>query len=198
MATPTKKAKVIDKWKLKQWYTVLAPQIFDGREIAEIISSDEDNMKDRIIRVSLADVTGQPSQSAIFTALKFRVTEVKGKNAHTKLIGHELSASYVLTLSRRNRSLIKVIKDIKTVDEQNVRLKILAISGSELSQNTKKNIHHAIHEEVNKIVGEQNFDQLMQDVVFGRLASKIFNRLKQITAMRRVEIRKSEIIEGQK
>ncbi len=198
MATPTKKAKVIDKWKLKQWYTVLAPQIFDGREIAEIISSDEDNMKDRIIRVSLADVTGQPSQSAIFTALKFRVTEVKGKNAHTKLIGHELSASYVLTLSRRNRSLIKVIKDIKTVDEQNVRLKILAISGSELSQNTKKNIHHAIHEEVNKIVGEQNFDQLMQDVVLGRLASKIFNRLKQITAMRRVEIRKSEIIEGQK
>lgn len=196
MATPVKKTKVIDKWKTKQWYTVLAPQSFDNKEIAEIVSSDEENLKSRVLSLSLAELTGQPSQSSIFTFLKFRVGEVKGKSAYTKLIGHEVSPSYIKTLSRRNRSIINVVKDVKTKDDRNVRLKILAITGSAVSQNTKKNLYNAMMEELKGIPNDYAFDQLMQEVVFGKFASKIFNRLKQITLMRRVEIRKSEVREA--
>ena len=32
----------------------------------------------------------------------------------------------------------------------------------------------------------------MQDVLYGRFSSKLFNRLKTITKMRRIEVRKSE------
>ncbi len=195
MATPVKKAKVMDKWKSKQWYAVLAPQVFDGREIAEIASSDEENLKNRILSLTLAEVTGQPSQSSVFTTLKFRIEDVKGKNAHTRLIGHEISPSYIRTLSRRNRSIINVVHDVRTRDDNSVRVKILAITGSEVSQNTKKNLFHAIMEELEKVGNEHSTDQLMQEVVFGKLASKIFNRLKQITMMRRVEVRKSELKE---
>jgi small subunit ribosomal protein S3Ae len=194
-AAPMKKSKVVDKWKSKQWYTILAPASFDSKEIGEVVSSDEDNLKNRIVSLSLAEVTGQPSQSAIFTSLRFRIGEVKGKSAYTKLIGHEISPSYIKTLSRRNRSIISVVYDIKTKDDQSVRAKILAISGSEISQNTKKNIYHAIMEELKKVGAEYNSDQLMQEIIFGKFASKIFNRLKQITAMRRVEVRKSEVKE---
>ncbi len=195
-ATPTKKAKVVDKWKAKQWYTVLAPQIFESKEIAEIISSDEENVKNRVISVSLAEVTGQPSQSAIFTSLRFRVMDVKGKSAYTKLIGHEISPSYLRTLSRRNRSIISIVYDVKTKDDQTVRVKLIAITGSEVSQNTKKNIHHAIMEELKKVGAEYTTDQLMQEIIFGKFASRFFNRLKQITLMRRVEIKKSELKEA--
>lgn len=196
MATPTKKAKVVDKWKSKQWYTVLAPQAFDTKEIAEIVSSDEENLKNRVLSLSLAEVTGQPSQSAIFTSLKFRIGEVKGKSAYTRLIGHEISPSYIRTLSRRNRSIINVIYDIRAKDDQTVRVKILAITGSEVSQNTKKNIFHAVMEELRKVGAEHSTDQLMQEIIFGKFASKLFNRLKQITSMRRVEVRKSELKEA--
>lgn len=195
MATPAKKAKVVDKWKSKQWYSVLAPQSFDSKEIAEIISSDEGNLKNRVVSLSLAQITGQPSQSAIFTSLKFRIGEVKGKSAYTKLIGHEISPSYIKTLARRSRSIINVVHDLKTKDDQSVRVKLLAISGSEVSQNTKKNIYNAIMEELKKMSSEHAYDQLMQEIIFGKLASKIFNRLKQITMMRRVEVRKSELKE---
>lgn len=196
MAAPAKKAKIVDKWKSKQWYTVLAPQAFDAKEIAEIVSSDEENLKNRIISLSLAEVTGQPSQSAIFTSLKFRIGEVKGKSAYTRLIGHEISPSYIRTLSRRNRSIISVIYDIRAKDDQTVRVKILAITGSEVSQNTKKNIFHAVMEELRKVGAEHSTDQLMQEIIFGKFASRLFNRLKQITAMRRVEVRKSELKEA--
>lgn len=191
-----KKAKVVDKWKSKQWYTILAPSSFDSKEIGEVVSSDEENLKNRVVSLSLAEVTGQPSQSAIFTSLKFRIGEVKGKSAYTKLIGHEISPAYIKTLSRRNRSIISVVYDIKAKDDQVLRIKMLAISGSEVSQNTKKNIYHAIMEEVKKVGAESTSDQLMQEIIFGKFASKLFNRLKQITSMRRVEVRKSEIKEA--
>lgn len=197
MAAPVaaKKAKVMDKWKSKQWYTVLAPASFDSKEVAEIISSDENNLKNRVLSLSLGEVTGQHSQSAMFTSLKFRITDVKGKSAYTKMIGHEISPSYLRTLSRRNRSIISVVYDIKTKDDQTLRAKLIAITGSEVSQNTKKNIYNATMEELKKMNGESTFEQLMQEIVFGRFASKIFNRLKQITAMRRVEVKKSELKE---
>lgn len=194
-ATAPKKAKIVDKWKSKQWYTVLAPQSFDSKEIAEIVSSDEENVKNRVLPLTLAEVTGQPSQAAIFTTLRFRIGEVKGRSAHTRLIGHEISPAYIRTLSRRNRSIINAVHDIKTKDDQTVRVKILAITGSEVSQNTKKNLFHAVMEELKKVGAEHSTDQLMQEIIFGKFASRLFNRLKQITMMRRVEVRKSELKE---
>lgn len=196
MATSMKKTKVVDKWKSKQWYTVLTPQSFDTKEITEIISSDEENLKNRVLSVSLAEVIGQSSQSAIFTFLKFRISAVKGKTAHTKLIGHEISPSYIKTLSRRNRSILNIVKDIKTKDDQTVRVKIIAITNSPVSKNTKKNLYYAVIDELKNVGNEYTFDQLMQEVIFGKLASKLFKRLKQITNMKRVEIKKSELKES--
>lgn len=193
MAT-IKKTRVVDKWKTKQWYTVLAPSVFENKEIAEVVSSEEKNLRNRIILLTLAEVTGQHSQTSMFTTLKFRIMDIKGKTAYTQLIGHEIAQAYIKTLSRRNRSLINIVYDMKTKDEQIVRIKILAITGSELSQNTKKNIYHAIMDVLNK---SQNYstDHLMQEIIFGKFAIKLFNRLKQITLMRRVEIKKSELKE---
>ena len=33
-----KKARVVDKWKLKSWYKVMAPDIFESREIGELVA----------------------------------------------------------------------------------------------------------------------------------------------------------------
>jgi small subunit ribosomal protein S3Ae len=194
-AAKAKKSKVVDKWKSKQWYTVLAPTFMNSKEISEIVSSDEENLKNRIISISVAEATGQMSQSAVFTALKFRISEVKGRIAYTKLIGHEVAPSFMRTLSRRNRSLINFVKDVKTKDDTQVRLKLLAITGNEVSGNTKKNLYNAMLETVKKACEDLTYDQLMDEVVSGRFATRVFGRLKQITSMRRVDVRKSQMKE---
>lgn len=191
-----KKTKVLDKWKTKQWYSVLAPSLFGNKEIAEIVSSDENNIKNRIISVTIKEIGEQLSHGAMFTSLKFRIDTVKAKNAYTKFIGHEIAPSYLRMLSRRNHSLINIVYDAKTKDEQKIRLKIIAITGSKVSQNTKKNIYEAIMEEMKKIGQEFTLDQLIQEILFGKLTKRIFNRLKQITFIKRVEVRKSELKES--
>jgi len=188
-----KKTKVVDKWKSKKWYNVLAPSLFESKEIGELVSSDEKNIQDRIIKRSLVELGLNPtSQIAMFTNLKFRITDIKGNTANTKLIGHEIAPSYIKTFARRGKSLIHDAVDVKTTDGETVRVKVIAVTGAKVSENTRKNLRHALVEEVKKNGEEQKFDDLMQDLVYGRFSSKIFNRLKQITKMRRVEVRKSE------
>ncbi len=188
-----KKTKVVDKWKSKKWYTVLAPSLFESREIGELVSSEEKNIKDRVVIRSLMELGLNPtSQMAMFTNMRFRITDVKGNTANTKIIGHEISPSYIKTFARRGKSLIHDAIDVKTKDGEEVRIKVIAVTGAKVSENTRKNLRHALLEEIKKNGEEQNFDDLMQDLVYGRFSSKLFNRLKQITKMRRIEVRKSE------
>lgn len=188
-----KKTKVVDKWKSKKWYAVTAPSVFEGRQICEIISSDEKNIVNRVIKRSLADLgMSTSSQLSMFTNLRFRITDVKGTTANTLLIGHEVSPAYIKTFARRGKTLIHEVIDVKTKDGVDVRIKIVAVTGARVSENTRRNLRSLIVEETKKVSKDFNYDELMQELIYGRFSSKIFNRLKQITKMRRVEVRKSE------
>ncbi len=190
-----KQRKVVDKWKLKKWYTVLAPEAFDKKEIGETVASEPELLVNRVVKVPLVDLTGQPSQASMFTFVHFRIKEVKGETAYTDIIGHEILPTYLKTLVRRRKSVIFVVKDIKTKDGKEVRLKVVAITDSKVPRNTKRNLYHEIVAELEN-AGSLTYEQLMQEVLFGKLNAKIFNRLKQITAMRRVEVKKTELKEA--
>lgn len=189
-----KKVKVVDKWKAKKWYSVKAPQLFETKEICEVVAVDETKLLNRVVRASLMElgVSSGASQMASVTSLRFRIKEVRGNDAYTTLIGHEISNSFIRTFARRGRSLIHQVVDEKTKDNENLRLKIIAVTGARVSENTKRNLRNIIVDECKKAIVEKNFDEIIQDTIYGRVSSRIYNRLKQITKMKRVEIRKSE------
>ena len=183
----------MDKWKSKKWYSVNAPAMFDTRKLCEVVASDEKRIMDRIVKASLMELgVGGGSQLAMFTTLRFRIKEVHDDDASTILLGHEISPSFIRTFARRGKSLIHQIIDEKTKDNEDLRLKIIAVTGARVSENTKRNLRSIIVEESKKHISEKNFDEVIQDVIYGRFSSKLFSRLKQITKMRRVEVRKSE------
>jgi len=188
-----KKVKAVDKWKTKKWYLVRAPPIFENKEFCEVVASDDKKLINRVVRSSLFElgVGGASSQMAMFTSLRFRITGVNGAEASTKLLGHEISSSFIKTFARRGKSLIHQVVDEKTKDNENLCLKIVAVTGARVSGNTRRNLRNALVEETRKAVTEKNFDDIIQDVIYGRVSSRLFGRLKQITKMRRVEVRKS-------
>ncbi|MFH1520534.1 MAG: hypothetical protein ABID61_02735 [Candidatus Micrarchaeota archaeon] len=188
-----KKVKIVDKWKAKKWFSVKAPELFERKEICEVVAVDDTKLPNRIVKASLMELgVGGGSQMAMFTTLLFRIKEVQGNDAYTTLIGHEISNSFIRTFARRGRSLIHQVVDEKTKDNDTLRLKIIAVTGARVSENTKRNLRSVIVDECKKAITEKNFDEVIQDVMYGRVSSRVFSRLKQITKMRRVEIRKSE------
>jgi len=188
------KTKIVDKWKGKKWYSVRAPSLFEGKEIAEVVASDEKLLMNRIVRKNLLELGagGGSSQLAMFTTVLFRIKEVKGAEVTTSLIGHEISPSFIKTFARRGKSLIHQVVDEKTKDGETLRVKLIAVTGARVSENTRRNLRKALVDESKKLISEGNFDELMPDILYGRFSSKLFTRLKTITKMRRIEIRKSE------
>jgi ribosomal protein S3AE len=196
MVKPKRSRKTSDKKKAKEWYAVVAPSEFDSKELGSVTTSDEALLQNRIIRVSLMDLTGRMSQANMYTTLNFRIKEIKGKTAYTELIGHQLSPGYIRTLVRRRRTVLHTIRDLPTQDERTVRLKMISVTKDRISDTMRKNIRAAIEAELAEASGKFNYYELMNEVINGKLSTRVFNRLRQITPMNRVEFRKSELHEA--
>jgi len=195
MAKPKKSRKTAEKKKAKDWYTVLAPQAFDSKELGEVITADEAKLINRIIPVSLMDITGKMSQANIYTTLNFRIKEIKGKTAYTELIGHKLSPGYVRTLVRRRRTVLHTVRDLPTTDDRTVRVKLISVTRERISETMKKNLREVIEKELSEAAGKYGYYELMHEIINGRLSSKVFLRLRQITPMSKVEFGKTELKE---
>ncbi|MFA5108354.1 MAG: hypothetical protein WC492_02350 [Candidatus Micrarchaeia archaeon] len=193
-----KKARsgAVDKWKLKSWYTIKAPEIFEGKELGQLVASDEETIKNRVIRAGLGEITGSFSSSTAFTSVMFRVSSVTGKTANTKFIGHELSPSYIKTLLRRRRSIIYNVVDVKTTDGQTLRIKSVAVTAFKVSEAVRKDLRRTIDSLIKEIGSQMDLPTLAQEVVFGKFSAKVFGKVKNITPMRRLEIKKSELSES--
>ncbi|MFH2106877.1 MAG: hypothetical protein ABII22_06470 [Candidatus Micrarchaeota archaeon] len=187
-----KRTKVVDKWKLKKWYSVEAPALFEGGEICEVLGTDEKGLKNRILQVNLARLTSSRTQTAAFTTVLFRITDIGATTAKTKLIGHKMSNSFLKTFARRGKNISHYVVDVKTKDGETLRVKVVAVTAGKVSATTKKNLGKKIVEEILANLSPLTFDEAMKDILYERVGSKILAKVKSITSMRRIEINKTE------
>jgi len=188
------KEKVVDTWKSKTWYTVLAPQMFDSRELGQIPATEDANLINRIVKVSLTELTGDMSQS--YVNLQFRITEVKGKTAYTKLVGHEISAGYLRTLVRRRRNVINEVVDVTTKDGAKIRIQVSLFTAKRVSSPLKTALRNAVKDEVLARVKDMDFQQTIQEIIFGKFSATLFNRIKKLCPLKRIEVKKTELSES--
>jgi len=188
------KEKIVDTWKSKNWYTVLAPQMFDSKEVGQIPATEDAHLMNRIVKVSLAELTGDMSQS--YVNLHLRINEVKGKTAYTKLIGHEISAGYLRTLVRRRRNVIYEVVDVITKDGVKMRIKVSLFTLKRISSPLKTALRNAVKEEVVSKVKDMDFQQAAQEVIFGKFSATLFNRIKKLCPLKRIEVRKTKVFES--
>ncbi|MEM4389753.1 MAG: 30S ribosomal protein S3ae [Candidatus Micrarchaeia archaeon] len=187
------KAHGADTWKTKKWYSVLSPDMFESKEIAHVLASEEKNLLNRVIPIGLDALTGDLSQA--YATVFFRISEVKGQTAFTKLIGHELSRSYLRTLVRRRRNVLYDVIDITTRDGVPLRLKVGVFTAYKVSHSARTAIRAAVREEIAMRAKEMDFSLLEQEVIFRKFAARLYNRAKKIAPIKRVEIYKSEVKE---
>jgi len=184
--------KVKDKWKAKQDYKVLAPDMFGGKEIAETISGDPESLKGRILEVSLIDLTGDISKMHI--KVSFKIEKIRGNEALTILMGHDLTSDYIRRLTRRRHSKMDSVCDIVTKDGYHVRVKPMAITEKRIQTTQEKAIRHKTQEAVEEVGAQSTLSEFMKIIINGELQKRIFWRCKPIYPIKRVEIRRSQVM----
>jgi len=185
--------KVRDKWKLKQWVTVLASPSFGNAPIGRVPITDVERPAGRVVETTLYDILKQDPQHYSFK-LYFQIDKVDGDTAYTILKGHEFSREYLRSLIRRGSSMSDFIKDYKTKDGYSVRVYTIALSQGRMNSSKK----HEIRMIIDKIIGERaaalEYDQFVQETVLQKLASDVYNEAKKVTRLRHVGVRKTKLI----
>jgi len=186
--------KVRDKWKLKQWVTVLAAPSFGNAPIGRVPITDVEKPAGRVVETTLYDILKQDPQHYSFK-LYFQIDRVDGDTAYTILKAHEYSREYLRSLIRRGSSMSDFIKDYRTKDGYLVRVYTIALSQGRMNASKK----HEIRMITDRIIGERAaalaYDQFVQETVLQKLASDVYNEARKVTRLRHVGVRKTKLIE---
>jgi small subunit ribosomal protein S3Ae len=183
--------KVKDKWTSKQWYTIRAPPIFNEAEIGETLADEEEKLVDRVAEATLQDVTGDFSKQHV--KCYFRIRGTRGTDAVTTFDGHDLTSDYVRRLVRRSHAKVDVVHDVTTSDGFTVRLKPMIVSERDAQKAQEKEMRkRAI--EVCEEVSEGTFNDVTRKILEGDVAKEIYERARLILPLKRVEVRKSEVV----
>ncbi|MFP4006211.1 MAG: 30S ribosomal protein S3ae [Candidatus Hadarchaeia archaeon] len=187
------KAKGRDTWRSKEWYDILAPQMFGSAKIGETLASDPDKVKGRVMEITLGDLIDDFSKSHI--KIYFKVKEIEDHKAKTEFVKHDMSREYIRSQVRRRSTKIDSIVDVETSDGRKLRIKAVAVTLNRAHTPQRTSLQKRMESHIKEKAKDYEFDQLAQQMVLGKFASDIYKNIKDICPIRRVEIKKSKLID---
>lgn len=190
-------ARVKDKWTLKKWYTLIAPEYFGMSEVGETPADEPGKVLNRVVEVTLAELTNDYSNQNPYKKLYFKVYKVAGSNAYTSFFRYELGRDYINSLTRRRTTKVEDVVDITTTDGYTLRVKPVAFTIRRCKTSQRSAIRKIMREIVLKS-SNTNFVQFIQECILGKIPSEIYKNAKKIYPLRRVEIRKIELLKEPK
>ena len=184
--------KIKDKWKAKEWYKVHAPRMFNEVEIGETPAIEVDTLYGRTAEVTVQELTGDFSKQHI--KMRFQITGVDGYDAKTSFIGHELTSDYVRRLTRRKKTKTDHVVDIMTKDGYTVRIKPMSIAERRIQTSQEDAMRRCMAEALIEMGKENNLSDIVKLIISGDMAKNVAKACRVVIPIKRVEIRKSEVL----
>lgn len=186
------KKRVRDKWRSKDWFSVVAPQYFGATELGSVPADEASRLIGRVVDATLYDLTNDFAHQ--YLKMYFQVSDIDGKVARTIFKGHEYSRDYLRSLVRRKTTRIDMLQNVVTKDDYRVRLAVCAFTLTRIRTTQEQAIRGIMKGIVDEKAKTLTFDQFVQEIVLGKIASDIYNEAKKVAPMRHVGIRKSKLI----
>lgn len=185
--------KIKDKWKAKEWYKVHASRMFNEAEIGETPAADPATLIGRTAEVTVQELTGDFSKMHI--KVKFKINSVDGYNAKSVFVGHSLTSEYVRRLTRRKKTKTDHVVDVKTKDGFIIRIKPMSIAEKRIQASQEDAMRRIMHDVLMQMGVENNLSDIIKAIISGDMARDLAKACRTIMPMKRIEIRKSEVLE---
>ncbi|HUW42753.1 MAG TPA: 30S ribosomal protein S3ae [Thermoplasmata archaeon] len=184
--------KMKDRWRAKQWYRIMAPEMFNMALLGETPADNPESLKGRTMEATVQDLTGDFSKMHI--KLKFQVHDVRGLDAHTLFIGHDLTNDYVRRQTRRKRSKTDAVVEVTTKDGWRIKVKPMAVAEQRIQSSQETAIRHIMEDVIIKAASGSTVSEFVKLMVGGELSKEIADKGKVVVPMKRIEIRKSQVL----
>jgi small subunit ribosomal protein S3Ae len=181
----------VDKWKMKKWFSVYAPAVFNDIVVGEMPANDDKSALGRRVVVSMDVLTKNPAHA--YTNVVLKVVDVKGDAAHTKVVSIEQLYSYMRSLVRRYRSVSDSVLPIMTKDNVQIVIKLIAITKGRTTHVKLIGIRKEMNDMASNFLKEHTASEVMSAIIEGKLQAELQSNLDHITGINKVEIRKLEV-----
>lgn len=206
------KKKVIDPFSRKEWYNIKAPSPFEKRDVGKTLvnrstglKNANDELKGRIVDVSLADLQGQEDHA--FRRIQLRVDEVQGKNLLTNFHGLDFASDKLRSFVRKWQTLIETNVTVKTSDDYYIRIFAIAFTKRAANQ-TKRTCYaqssqiRAIRKKMNEIIYKEaanvTLANLVSKIIPEVIGREIESSTRNIFPLQNVHIRKIKLLKQPK
>jgi len=183
--------KAAEGWKAKQWYNLVAPDMFGKTNIGETVAEVPEKLIGRTVEVTLGELTNDLSKQN--TKLILKIDRVGGDSAYTKFMGHQLTQDYLRSLVKRQTSAVETNISVTTKDGYTLRVKPSCFTIKRARANQVKAIRSIMNSVIAARAKEMDLQQFIQEIVTGKLSASIYHDVKPVYPLRRVEVRKTEV-----
>ncbi|MHC1570661.1 MAG: 30S ribosomal protein S3ae [Methermicoccaceae archaeon] len=185
--------KRASSWASKKWYQIMAPPEFGEKPVGESCADAPSKMIGRTIEVSLGELGGDITNQNI--KLMFKVSEVAGESARTRFMGYTLTRDYLRSLIKRRTTKVDANIKVNTRDGRTLRLKPSCFTVRRARTSHIKTLRKLMEDVVRKRAEELTLQNLIEEMISGKLAYQIYKEAKHVYPLRKVEIRKSQILD---
>lgn len=183
---------VLGKTKKRVWMTIQAPAIFGKRQLGETLVEEPEQAIGRTINTNLMTLTDDIKKQNLNVLLK--IDHVTDGDAYSRVIGYELVPASIKRNVRRSRDRIDISFPITSKDGKTVRIKCLFVTTNNAHRSTLTAIRHHAVAWAGKYVSEISYDELVNDLIGGKLQRTLKNNLKAIYPLKACEVRVMKLI----
>lgn len=184
--------KVVDKWKKKQWFTVLSSKIFDKKPLGETPAEKPVHLLGRTLQVNMSNITGQRNKRD--TTIYFKYKDVQGTNINTSVSKFELSKGTLMRMVRRNNSKITLVKKIPVKDGE-ARITTTVVTARKATQAQKTGIRKIIDDEINNFKGK-DFESVVKELLMGNFLMDLNKKASKIAISKKTVCSKAVFTEA--
>lgn len=179
---------------VKKWFTVIAPDYLGGKTVCQLVTHDPRDLIGRTISLLLSELTDDPSHTTI--KIRFKIIGLNGETAITDFWGCELDRDFIRSLLRKGSSRVDMIFEATTKDGYRMRITVLAITRYKASQLQKKKMRKAMMNVILNKCGKLNYAQFVQELVFGKVESDLYNEVKKFHRIKLAGVKKMKLLEA--
>jgi len=185
------KERAVKKWKGKDWFTVIAPKMFDEKELGEIPATDPQHVMGRNIEASLAELSGNPSKYRV--KLRFKVHSVDGNRALTRFNGLNLVKEQVFRVVRKRTSKVEIVHGFETKDKWLLHFKVFAVLNRSTDTEIQKKVRSKAVDFLKNFASKATVDDVVKTVCDGLVQKNIKKFGSSIYPIRFCEVIKIDV-----
>jgi|SRR3989344_1313216 len=176
----------------KKWFTVVAPEIFKSKELVDITAYNPEELKGRLVEISMAQITGSPKDMQ--RKIVFKIFDTRGEKVLTTSSKYFMIESFIQRSGRRYKERFIHVLKIPSKDGKTLEIKWLAMGVKKLHHPIRAALLNKITEQAKEIFAKYNAEDIFLPINLDKISDEVRKATRTIYPMDKLLVYKLKVL----